>query len=682
MSEATSVLLVEDNPADSELVLAHLAYAIGHAFRVVHVNSLAAATEALAASSFDAVLLDLSLSDGHGLDTLATIRDAAPETAVVVLTGLDNEEMAFKAVKEGAQDYLVKGRFSADWLVRAVLYAVERRRVVHAQRRLAEELIRREEAERGRLEAERLNRTLDETNRGILALYSELDEKSDSLRRAAEVKSHIVSNVSHEFRTPLNSILGLTRLLLMRTDGPLTGEQEKQLGFIQRSAQELSEMVDDLLDLSRIEAGKVRLHVMHVAVSDLFAAMRGMVRPLRPRGDVAVILEDPAEPILLETDDGKISQILRNLISNALKFTEHGEITLRARADGLNVVFTVSDTGIGIADEDHDRIFEEFSQIDGPLQREAKGTGLGLPLSRRLAELLGGILTVESTPGQGSTFTLTVPSVHPEVSEMAMLRQRSDALESTTAPILVLEDDRQTVFIYEKFLRSSGFRVLAARSVEEARALLQRVRPVAVILDIMLDGETSWHFLGELKNNPETRDIPVLVVTVTDREQKARALGADEFWMKPLDEQWLLKKLGQISACSALETVLVIDDDEVSRYLVRRLLAETPYRLVEARDGREGVTLARSELPSLILLDFVMPGMSAFEVLDELKRYPETRDIPVIVHTSKSLGKEERERLARETADVLHKQNLSRDVALGRIRDALKKAGIASSQAK
>jgi signal transduction histidine kinase len=628
------------------------------------------------------VLLDLSLPDASGLGSLHAVRRVAPDIAVVVLTGLDDEDVALQAVHQGAQDYLVKGRFSGDGLARAVRYALARTRLVESERRLAEERARREVAEQARLEAERLSRTLDETNRGILALYSELDEKSDSLRRTAEIKSRVVSNVSHEFRTPLNSILGLARLLLMHADGPLTSEQEKQLGFIQRSAQELSGLVDDLLDLSRIEAGKVRLHVTTFDVMDLFAALRGMLRPVKPRPDVSLLFRDPVGAMMLETDEGKISQILRNLVSNAIKFTERGEITVAARASGPNVVFSVADTGIGIAKEDQDRIFEEFSQIEGPLQREAKGSGLGLPLSRRLAEILGGILSVESAPGKGSTFTLVVPAVHPEVSEMEQLRQRCDALEASAPPVLVLEDDRQTVFLYEKFLRSSGFRLVAARTVDEARAFLRQRLPAAIVLDVMLEGETSWQFLGELKSDPATRDVPVLVVTVTDREQQARALGADEFWMKPLDEAWLQTKLAQLAARAPLETVLVIDDDEVSRYLVRRLLQETPYRLVEARDGREGVRAAQDHRPSVILLDFVMPGMTAFEVLDELKSHAETRDIPVIIHTSKRLTAEERAHLAKRAADVLNKQNLSRDVALGRIRDALTKAGIFQAAAR
>ena len=607
------------------------------------------------------------------------MRQAAPATPVVVLTGHDDEESAIRAVQQGAQDYLVKGQFNADVLVRSIRYAIERERAEETTRHLVREQAARAEAERGRLEAERLNRQLDETNRGILALYVELDEKTDSLRRTSEVKSRVVSNVSHEFRTPLNSILGLVRLLLARADGPLNAEQEKQLGFVLRSATELSELITDLLDLSQIEAGKVRLHSTTFTVAELFAALRGMSRPLKTREQVTLLFDGELEHLpSMKTDNGKISQILRNLLSNAIKFTAKGEIRIGARVEGANMCFTVADTGVGIDTKDHDRVFEEFTQLENPLQQETKGTGLGLSLSRKLAELLGGILTVDSTLGVGSTFQLTVPIVHPEVKEMDDLSQRGRAIKPSSSPVLVVEDDRQTLFLYEKYLQGSGFQVVAARTTDEAREILTRITPAAVVLDVMLEGETSWRFLSELKTSATTRDIPTLVVTVTDRENQARALGADEFWMKPMDQDWLLKKLKTLAKRGPVSTILVIDDDEVSRYLVKRLLADTPYRVIEATGGSDGLRVARTELPSVILLDFVMPGMSAFEVLDELKVNPDTRNIPVIIHTSKDLGEEERRRLGTEAAAILNKQSLSREVALSRIRDALLLAGVPS----
>lgn len=526
-------------------------------------------------------------------------------------------------------------------------------------------------------ELTRVNRDLQDSNRGVVTLYAELDEKAESLHRMSEVKTRIVANVSHEFRTPLNSILGLSRLLLDRVDGPLTEEQDKQVKFIRTSAEVLSELVNDLLDLSKTQAGKNVLRPIHFNAGDLFGGLRGMLRPIQTSGAVDLVFEDVKEPLEFDTDEGKLSQILRNLVSNALKFTEKGEV--RVRAEGLDnnmVRFSVSDTGIGIAPADQERIFEEFTQIDSPVQRRVKGTGLGLSLSRRLAEVLGGELTVTSTPGRGSTFCVTIPAVHPEVREMTVLAEKSRVLDPSRAPVLVVEDDRQTLFLYEKYLSSAGFQIVPARSIDDARKVLGRVRPAALVLDIMLDGESSWAFLAELKSNPETRDIPVLVVTVTNREQKARALGADEFWLKPVEQSWLLRKLRALAHTTPVERILVIDDDEVARYLMKRLLTGTTYRILEAASGTQGIELAREMRPQVIFLDFVLSDMTAFDVLDELKIDPRTRDIPVILHTSKDLHEEERKRLAAETAAILSKQSLSREVAIARIREALVKAGV------
>jgi signal transduction histidine kinase len=263
-------------------------------------------------------------------------------------------------------------------------------------------------------EVERLNQELAETNRGVLALYAELDERAAELARASDLKSRFLSNISHELRTPLNAILNISRLLLDRTDGPLTEDQERQVRFVRTAANSLSEMVNDLLDLARIEAGRSVVRPSTFTAAELFAALRGMFRPLATSDAVALVIEDPIDLPPFLTDEGKLSQILRNFIANALKFTEHGEVRVSAAPEaGGRVTFTVADTGIGIAPGDQERIFEEFSQLESALQRRATGAGLGLPLSRKLAELLGGEVSLTSAPGVGSTFWVTIPVVLP-----------------------------------------------------------------------------------------------------------------------------------------------------------------------------------------------------------------------------------------------------------------------------
>jgi signal transduction histidine kinase len=254
-----------------------------------------------------------------------------------------------------------------------------------------------------------LQQELDETNGGVLALYAELDTQAQQLRQATELKSRFLAYMSHEFRTPIASIRSLTRLLLDRVDGPLTAEQEKQINFIRTTSEEFAEMVNDLLDLAKVEAGRIEVSPAWFELVDLFSALRGMFKPVLVNPEVQLVFEEPQGLPQLFTDNAKLSQILRNFISNALKFTTRGEVRVSAVQDGEFMTFSVADTGIGIAPEFHSAIFQDFSQLDSPIQKRLRGTGLGLSLSKRLAELLGGSIALQSAAGVGSTFSVTVP---------------------------------------------------------------------------------------------------------------------------------------------------------------------------------------------------------------------------------------------------------------------------------
>jgi signal transduction histidine kinase/CheY-like chemotaxis protein len=530
-------------------------------------------------------------------------------------------------------------------------------------------------------ELTQLNRELADTNRGVVALYAELDEKADYLRRASEMKSRFLSNMSHEFRTPLNSITSLSRILLDRTDGELTPEQEKQVTFIRRAAEDLSELVNDLLDLAKVEAGKVTIRPHEFEVSALFGALRGMLRPLLAHNPaLTLVFEEPEGVPMLHTDESKVSQVLRNFISNALKFTERGEVRVRAVPGAAGtVVFSVADTGIGIAPEDQEAVFLEFTQLESTRQNRIQGTGLGLPLSRRLAELLGGGVSLTSRPGEGSTFFMTIPCIYQGPPEVALAPEVSPQVDPTRLPVLVVEDNRETLFIYEKYLKGTGFQAVPARSVREARRILKEVRPVAVVLDILLEGESAWDLLGELKRQPHTRDLPVWVVTMVDNRHKAKALGADDFCTKPVDRSWLLERLTALPTADRRGKVLLVDDDEVARYLLRGLLGDTRFTVLEARNGEEGLRLAAQEQPNAVFLDLDMPGLTGVEVLAALEADPATRNLPVIIHTSRVLEELERLRLTRRAVAFLPKDSPSREVAMARLREALTRAGAATA---
>jgi len=437
---------------------------------------------------------------------------------------------------------------------------------------VALDLVRRleSEAEKRRADMARLNQELQETNRGVVALYAELDERASELRRADDVKTRFLSYMSHEFRTPLNSILALSDLLLRRVDGDLTAEQEKQIGFVRAASHELFEMVNDLLDITKVEAGKVDLRIGTIEVAKLFGGLRGMMRPLAHSEKVSLVFEEPPDDLLIVSDEGKINQILPNLISNALKFTEYGEVRIRVSCENGQVVFSVSDTGIGIAPDDQERIFREFAQIENPVQRKVRGTGLGLPLSRKLAELIGGTLTVTSDVGAGSTFRLAMPFA---VGDSVLPAGRSQSIEG--------------------------------------------------------------HFAGLAPHAAEQ---------------------------------------------GSPGSILIIDDEEVARYLTRQLFRGTRYLMTEAAGGIEGLERARFDRPSLILLDINMHDRNGFEVLEDLKSDSATKDIPVVLHTSYTLTQDDILRLNGRHAAMLPKQAGDHDEAKAVIRELLGEPHLFSKQ--
>ncbi|MET0962767.1 MAG: ATP-binding protein [Noviherbaspirillum sp.] len=389
-----------------------------------------------------------------------------------------------------------------------------------------------------------LTRELEDTNRGVVALYAELDEKAGHLRRADEMKSRFLSNMTHEFRTPLSSIRALSKLLLDRVDGELTVEQEKQVSFIRRGAEDLSELVNDLLDLAKIEAGKIDVRPSEFDVSELFSALRGMLRPLLVSETVRLEFDEPVGLPALYTDEAKLSQILRNFISNALKFTDAGEVRVSAVAVPAEdaVRLAVIDTGVGIPQESQHLVFEEFTQIENRLQQRVKGTGLGLPLCRKLASLLGGRVELQSTLGVGSTFSVVLP-----VRCAALPAQPTPSapagVDDARLPVLVVEDEESTRLLYERFLHGSAFRPVYATSVREADDRWLAQPPVAVLLDVSLNGEDSWRWLTEIKSDPRRAAVPVVLATETDDKRKGLALGADAYYIKPLSRLELLTTL-------------------------------------------------------------------------------------------------------------------------------------------
>ena len=372
-------------------------------------------------------------------------------------------------------------------------------------------------------ELERLNGELEETNRGVLVLYAELEDRAQAVQHASEMKTRFLSGVTHELRTPLNSIVSLSRLLLQRIDGELNLEQQKQVQFILRSAQNLAELVNDLLDLARIEAGKTTTALSTFNVADTLAALRGMFRPLVVNDGVELLFEIPRAPVHLHTDEGKLSQILRNFISNALKFTTVGSVTVTVQPSPPghppnSVLFAVADTGVGIASEHFDLVMQEWGQVESASHRH-KGSGLGLPLARSLAELLGGQIWFESTVGSGSTFYLLLPAL---VAAAQTLVRAPAPASPPPAHILVADDDEVARYLLRR--RLSTLTTATVVEVTDGAACLAAIAadpPHLLFLDLVMPGVEGAEVARRLRADPRTRDLPIVLIT-------SKVLGAEE----------------------------------------------------------------------------------------------------------------------------------------------------------
>jgi len=401
-------------------------------------------------------------------------------------------------------------------------------------------------------------------------------------------------------------------LLLDRIDGELTAEQFRQVRYIESSARDLQEMVNDLLDLAKVEAGKIRIRTKRFEVHELFSALKGMLKPLlADNNSVDLVFEDAPELSALRTDEGKVSQILRNLISNALKFTPNGKVIVSAKmVDAREVQFTVQDTGIGIAPEHHETIFKEFSQLENPLQERYRGTGMGLPLCRNLAMLLGGQIWLESELGKGSTFFVRLPAIY--VGEANQLDETAmpPAPEFYGTPILFLEDSEETSHLFELYLRDTEFQPILTSTVAQAEAWTARHSPAAVVADVYIGDEQSWNFIARLQER--RREVPLIVTSVHDESRTAASKGISVFLPKPVEREVLLGELRRLTAQSGTRRILLVDDNEVARYILRDLLRQPWLDIREAASGTEALSLLNESMPDAVILDLLMPDISGF----------------------------------------------------------------------
>ena len=512
-------------------------------------------------------------------------------------------------------------------------------------------------------------------------LYEEQIETAEKLRDLDKLKSQFLANMSHELRTPLNSIIGFSRVILKGIDGPVSELQQQDLSAIHIAGTHLLELINDVLDISKIEAGKMDLAFDDdVNIADLIdSAMTTAVGLIK---DKPIQLERYIEANLpvVRADTTRIRQVLINFLSNAAKFTDEGTITVRAyqhmspatqdQTPRPEIIVSITDTGPGIAKEDQSKLFRPFSQVDSSATRKVGGSGLGLSISRLLIELHNGRIGLESELGRGATFYFTLPIPYKE--HEIQLDESQASLPQGSNTILVIDDDRQVIKLYERYLSEHGYRVVSLTDPTQSVETAREVRPFAITLDIMMPRKDGWQVLQELKEDQFTRDIPVVICSIIENQNKGYSLGAVDYLTKPIMEEDLVRALNRLNGDGSLQEVLVIDDDVEDLRLVEKiLLQQTNYKVRVARGGTEGLVEVQTRPPHAIILDLYMPEVDGFMVLEMIRQDPVLRDIPVIIFTAGDIGEREFARLKQFSMDLIRKSSFHEDDLLKSLHKVL-----------
>lgn len=505
----------------------------------------------------------------------------------------------------------------------------------------------------------------------------ELAVARDHALTATRHKSEFLANMSHELRTPLNAVIGFSEVLLERMFGDINRKQEEYLGDILGAGRHLLALINDILDLAKIEAGQMELDLGTVDLPVLLNSTFILIRERAKRHGIHLGLDIDHRLGQFTVDERKLKQVLLNLLSNAVKFTpDGGTVSLKAVRQDEGVEISVTDTGIGIDQEFQPKIFDEFFQVGDPY-RKHEGTGLGLAVTKKYVDLHGGRIRVHSVKGQGSTFVITLPVLSTPEKHSAPTVTLPAAYAPAKAPqVLVVEDDPAAAKLLSIYLMEAGFSVEIAADGEEGLNKAKSLRPSLITVDILLPKIDGWELLTRLKADQLTALIPVVVVSIVDEPGRGFSLGAADYLLKPVDQEVLARVIQRVAQSHARDqrgrTVLVIDDDPVILELMEAVLRPEGFEVLKAKDGRHGLQMARERNPALVVLDLLMPEMNGFEVVDEMRGRPETSAIPIVVLTNKSLSREEKDRLNGHIIAISQKGEFHREDFVAQVRSLMR----------
>ncbi len=577
-----------------------------------------------------------------------------------------------RSVRTGSMTAEQVSEFDSPGITKVARRADEPGQLARAFQHMAHEVAAREQ---------NLSQAVDQRTAQLAESMKAAQEAKLQAEEASSTKSKFLANMSHELRTPLNAIIGYSEMLIEEITDLGAPDLIPDVQKIHGAGKHLLGLINNILDLSKVEAGKVELFLETFAIAPLLTEVTDTLHPLIAKNHNTLVVNCSAEIGSMRADITKLRQSLFNLLSNASKFTENGTITLAVRKEPAWVTFLVSDTGIGMTPQQQTKLFQSFTQADASTTRKYGGTGLGLVITQQFCEMMGGSIQVESEAGKGTAFTIRLPEQvqelqperQPEPREISAGFSGVDAIHAAipgASSILVIDDDPAVLDIMQRFLNREGFNVITSLSGQEGLRLARAQSPDLILLDVRMPNLNGWEVLSRLKSDPELASIPVVMVTIEEDQSLGSALGATDYLVKPVDSERLLTLLQPYRSESPL-SVMVVEDNADNREMLCRQLIKAGWRVLEAENGLRALEIMRTEQPGIILLDLMMPEMDGFEFIRELRQHPQWRSLPVIVLTAKDLTPTERQWLAGQTQRIYQKGSRNRQLLLDEIHNLL-----------